>query len=77
VAAGVLTSALQIGAALSVAAIGSLFFAVLGEGGGRDAYAHAFGIAQAATSVALAIAMVLSVPRKGFTRRTPRTTENR
>jgi predicted MFS family arabinose efflux permease len=36
VAAGVLTSALQIGAAISVAAVGSLFFAVLGEGTGRD-----------------------------------------
>ena len=71
VAAGVLTSALQIGAAISVAGIGSLFFAVLGHGGGRDAYAHAFGVAQAATSAALAVAMLLSVPRKRFTRRTP------
>ena len=34
VAAGVLTSALQIGAAISVAGIGSLFFAVLGGGSG-------------------------------------------
>ena len=58
-----LTSSLQIGAAISVAAIGSLFFAVLGHGIGRDAYAHAFGIAQGATSAALAVAMVLSVPR--------------
>jgi MFS family permease len=64
VAAGVLNSALQIGAAVSVAAIGSLFFAVLGAGGGRDAYAHAFGIAQAATTVALLVAMLLSVPRR-------------
>jgi hypothetical protein len=63
VAAGVLTSSLQIGAAISVAGIGSLFFAVLGQGIGRDAYAHAFGIAQGATSAALAVAMVLSVPR--------------
>ncbi len=64
VAAGVLTSALQIGASLSVAAIGSLFFAVLGQGVGRDAYAHAFGIAQAATTTALGIAMLLSIPRR-------------
>lgn len=64
VAAGVLTSALQIGAAVSVAGIGSLFFAVLGHGTGRDAYAHAFGIAQAATSVALGLAMLLSMPRR-------------
>jgi MFS family permease len=69
VAAGVLTSALQIGAALSVAAIGSLFFTVLGAGVGRDAYAHAFGVAQAATSFALAIAMVLSIPRRTSSRR--------
>lgn len=64
VAAGVLTSALQIGAAISVAAIGSLFFGVLGHGSGRDAYAHAFGIAQGATSAALGIAMLLSIPRR-------------
>jgi predicted MFS family arabinose efflux permease len=64
VASGVLTSALQVGAAISVAAIGSLFFAVLGNGVGRDAYGHAFGIAQAATSAALLVAMVLSVPRR-------------
>jgi hypothetical protein len=63
VASGVLTSALQIGAAISVAAIGSLFFSVLGNGAGRDAYAHAFGIAQAATTTALAVAMLLSFPR--------------
>ena len=62
VAAGVLTSALQIGAAISVAAIGSLFFAVLGTGRGRDAYAHAFALAQAATTAALLLAMLLSIP---------------
>jgi MFS family permease len=67
VAAGVLTSALQIGAALSVATIGSLFFAILGHGIGRDAYAHAFGVAQTATSTALCIAMLLSIPRKSST----------
>jgi EmrB/QacA subfamily drug resistance transporter len=63
VAAGVLTSALQIGAAISVVAIGSLFFAVLGNGVGRDAYGYAFGIAQTATSAALLIAMLLTIPR--------------
>jgi MFS family permease len=63
VAAGVLTSALQIGGAISVAAVGSLFFAMLGNGVGRDAYAHAFGIAQAATSTALLVALLLSIPR--------------
>ena len=64
VAAGVLNSALQIGAAISVAAIGSLFFAVLGEGTGRDAYAHAFGLAQVATTSVLFAAMLLSIPRR-------------
>jgi MFS family permease len=64
VAAGVLSSALQIGAAISVAAVGSLFFAVLGEGTGRDAYADAFGVAQSATSAALLIALLLSIPRR-------------
>jgi MFS family permease len=63
VASGVLTSALQIGAAISVAAIGSVFFAVLDDGAGRDAYGHAFAIAQGATSTALLIAMLLSIPR--------------
>jgi hypothetical protein len=63
VAAGVLTSALQIRAAISVAAIGSLFFATLGDGNGRDAYAPAFCIAQTATTAALAVAMLLSIPR--------------
>jgi EmrB/QacA subfamily drug resistance transporter len=65
VAAGVLTSALQIGAAISVAAVGSLFFGVLGHGIGRDAYAHAFVVAQAAATTALAVAMLLSIPRAG------------
>jgi MFS family permease len=64
VAAGVLSSALQIGAAISVAAIGSLFFAVLGTGAGRDAYAHAFVIAQGAITTVLAVAMLLSFPRR-------------
>jgi MFS family permease len=64
VAAGVLNSALQIGAAISVAAVGSLFFAVLGERTGRDAYAHAFGLAQVATTSVLFAAMLLSIPRR-------------
>jgi MFS family permease len=64
VAAGVLNSALQIGAAISVAAIGSLFFAVLGAGSGRDAYAHAFAIAQVATTCVLFAALLLSIPHR-------------
>lgn len=64
VAAGVLSSALQVGAAISVAAIGSLFFAVLDHDIGRTAYGHAFAVAQTATSAALLVAMLLSIPRR-------------
>ncbi|MGH7152725.1 MAG: MFS transporter [Acetobacteraceae bacterium] len=60
VAAGVVSSALQIGAAVSVAAIGTLFFAVLGTASGPAAYAHAFGIAMIAVVAALAGAALLS-----------------
>jgi EmrB/QacA subfamily drug resistance transporter len=65
VAAAVINSALQIGGAVSVAAVGSLFFAVLGGGTGRTAYAHAFGIAQAATTLALFASMLLSISSRG------------
>lgn len=60
VAAGVVNSMLQIGAAISVAAIGSLFFAVLGAGTGPAAYGHAFGIAMIAVVAALLCAAILS-----------------
>ena len=63
VAAAVVNSALQIGGSISVAAVGSLFFAVLAGGSGHEAYGHAFAVAQAATSGALAGAMLLSIPR--------------
>jgi MFS family permease len=68
-ASGVLSSALQIGAAISVAGIGSLFFAVLGQDRGRDAYAHAFAIAQTATCAALLVALLLSIPRAAGSQR--------
>jgi len=61
VAAAVINSALQIGGAISVAGIGSLFFAVLGDGTSRADYAHAFGIAQVATTFALFASMLLSI----------------
>jgi EmrB/QacA subfamily drug resistance transporter len=61
VAAAVINSALQIGGAISVAGVGSLFFAVLGGGTGHTAYAHAFGVAQAATTLALFTSMLLSI----------------
>jgi len=61
VASAVINSALQIGGAVSVASVGSLFFAVLGGGSDRAAYADAFGMAQAATTLALFASMLLSI----------------
>jgi MFS family permease len=62
VAAGITNSALQIGAAISVAAIGSLFFMVLGGGTGERAYARAFSIAQWTATAGLFLAMLLALP---------------
>jgi MFS family permease len=62
VAAGITNSALQIGAAVSVAAVGSLFFAVLGGGSGECAYARAFSVAQWAATAGLFLAMLLALP---------------
>ena len=62
VAAGITNSALQIGAAISVAAIGSLFFMVLGGGTGERAYAHAFSIAQWAATAGLFLALLITIP---------------
>ena len=63
-ASGIINSGLQVGAAVSVAAIGSLFFAWLGAEPDERAYAHAFGVAQAALTCALFVAMLLAVPRR-------------
>ena len=63
VAAGINNSALQVGAAVSAAAIGSLFFSVLGSGHDERAYAHAFAVAQWAVSAALLTALLISIPR--------------
>ena len=60
-AAGVVNSALQIGAAISVAAVGTLFFAVLGGRTGAIAYGHAFGVAMIAVVAALAGAAAISL----------------
>jgi MFS family permease len=65
VAAGITNSALQIGAAVSVAAIGSLFFLVLGGRTGERAYAQAFAIAQWAATAGLFAAMLIAItPRR-------------
>ena len=61
VAAGAMNSTLQIGAAVSVASIGSLFFVILGGGSGAVAYGHALGITMAAICVMLAGSMVLGL----------------
>jgi hypothetical protein len=62
VAAGITNSAMQVGAAISVAAIGSLFFMVLGNGAGERAYAHAFSIAQWTLTAGLFVAMLIALP---------------
>ena len=67
VAAGITNTALQIGAAVSVAAIGSLFFTILGHAGldhtaNERAYAHAFSIAQWTLTAGLFIAMLIAIP---------------
>jgi len=61
VAAGAMNSTLQIGAAVSVAAIGSLFFVILGGDSGPAAYGHALGIAMAAISVMLTGSLLLGL----------------
>ena len=66
-ASGILNSALQVGAAVSVAAIGSLFFAVLGASPDERAYAHAFAVAQAVLTLALFAAMLIAIPRRSAT----------
>jgi MFS family permease len=61
-AAGVVNSALQIGSAISVAGIGSLFFSLLGPAPHERAYAYAFAIAQSVLTLALFAAMLIAIP---------------
>jgi MFS family permease len=63
VAAAITNTALQVGAAVSVAGIGALFFSVLGEATSERAYAHAFAIAQWTVSAGLFLAMLIAIPR--------------
>jgi predicted MFS family arabinose efflux permease len=71
-ASGFVNSSLQAGAAISVAAIGSLFFAVLGNDTGAAAYGRAFGWAMAAQVAALAVALLIAVlPAPGRGRARP------
>jgi MFS family permease len=69
-AAGIVNSALQVGGAVSAAAIGSLFFSVLGEGLSERDYGHAFAIAQATLTTALFAAMLIAIPGRRETART-------
>ncbi|MBN8875694.1 MAG: MFS transporter [Rhodospirillales bacterium] len=68
VAAGILNSALQVGAAVSAAAIGSLFFAVLDGRAGERAFAEAFATAQWTVTGALAVAMLIAIPPRQHNR---------
>lgn len=63
VASGVINSVMQMGSAIAVAAIGSLFFSVLGSATGERAYAHAFGVAMIAVVTALGTAMLATMLR--------------
>jgi MFS family permease len=60
-AAGILNSTLQIGAAVSVAAIGSIFYAALGSQTGPAAYGNALAVAMAAIVAAFALVLVLGL----------------
>ena len=60
-AAGTMNSALQLGAAVSVSAVGGLFFAVLGNGTTAADYGHALGIAMGSQVVALTSSMLLGL----------------
>lgn len=62
VAAGITNTALQVGAAVSVAGIGSLFFLLLRGAETERAYAHAFAIAQWTLSAGLFLAMLIAIP---------------
>ncbi len=70
VAAAVINSALQIGGAISVAASAACSSRA-GQRAGHAAYAHAFGIAQAATTLALFASMLLSISSRGRRPATP------
>ena len=63
-AAGIVNSALQVGAAVSAAAIGSLFFTLLGSAHGERDYGFAFAMAQMTLTTALFAAMLIAIPRR-------------
>ena len=66
VAAGIASSAMQVGAAVSVAAIGSLFFILLGSATDERSWAHAFSTAQWTLSAGLFLAMLIAIPPRAL-----------
>jgi EmrB/QacA subfamily drug resistance transporter len=60
-ASGIVMSTFQISAALGVAIIGGIFFAVLGSGRSPADYTHAFAVALGCNVVLLAVAAALSL----------------
>jgi MFS family permease len=60
-AAGMLNSMLQIGAAVSLPAIGGIFFAMLGDGTAPTDYGHALGIAMGCQIALLSLSMLLGL----------------
>ena len=69
-AAGVVTSILQIGSAVGVAAVGSVFFTVLGQQSNPGAYGNAFASALAVAAGLQVLGMLLA-RKMNHTRRTP------
>lgn len=62
-AAGAITAAMQMGAALSVALVGGVFFALAPDGAGARQVSIAFAVACAMIAIAMATAAFLSAPR--------------
>ncbi|AWH46478.1 MFS transporter [Stenotrophomonas sp. ZAC14A_NAIMI4_1] len=62
-AAGMVTAAMQMGAALSVALVGGVFFALAPDGAGAKQVSTAFVVACVMIAIAMAAAALLSAPR--------------
>ncbi|HUZ75694.1 MAG TPA: MFS transporter [Stellaceae bacterium] len=60
-AAGMMNSTLQIGSSISVPAIGSIFFAMLGDGTTPADYGHALGVAIGSQIAVLGLSMLLGL----------------
>jgi MFS family permease len=76
-AAGIVNSALQVGSAVSAAAIGSLFFSLLGAAQGERDYGFAFAIAQGTLTIALFAAMLIAIPGRREAAPVPVTADKR